>query len=144
MAANPLPENHQAVVAYPIVRGVPSLIEFLVAAFDAEEVHRTKQDDGTVMHAQVRVNDSLLMMGEAGTSHKPMPASLYVYVDDVDRVYHRALKAGAVSVMEPADQFYGDRTGGVKDPVGNVWWIASQLEALTSEELQRRATEQMD
>lgn len=141
MATKPIPENHQAVVAYPIVRGVPSLIEFLVATFDATEVHRTKQDDGTVMHAQVRVNDSMVMMGEAGTSHEPMPASLYVYVDEVDRVYDRALKAGAVSVMEPADQFYGDRTGGVRDPVGNVWWIASRIEELTSEELQRRAIE---
>ena len=138
MAVNPIPNDHQSVVPYPIIKGVPALIEFLKATFDAEEVHRMKQDDGAVMHAQVKVGDTTMMMGEAGESYDPRPISLYVYVEDVDRTYQRALKAGAVSVAEPSDQFYGDRTGSVKDPVGNIWWIASRREDLSSEALQKR------
>lgn len=139
MSVNPVPEEHQSVIPYPIIRGVTALVDFLKAAFDAEEIHQIKDSDGSVMHAQVKVLGSSVMMGEAGTSFQPMPGSIYLYVDDVDAYYRRALDAGAESVMEPADQFYGDRSGGIKDPAGNIWWISSRIEQISTEELQERA-----
>ena len=93
----------------------------------------------TVGHAEVRIGDSMVMMGEASDAWKPMPSALYLYVADVDVAYRRALAAGGTSTMEPMDQFYGDRSGGVKDPAGNIWWIATRVENLSREELERRA-----
>jgi PhnB protein len=108
-------------------------------AFDAREVERMAMPDGTIRHAEVKVGDSMIMMGDAGGDWKAMPASLYLYVDDADATYRRALQAGATSLMEPADQFYGDRNAGVKDPVGNIWWIATHKEDVAPEEIKRRA-----
>jgi uncharacterized glyoxalase superfamily protein PhnB len=85
----------------------------------------------------------MVMMGEPGPEHPPMPAMLYLYVEDVDAVYRRALGAGAVSLMEPADMFYGDRNAGVKDQCGNQWWIATHKEDVSPEELARRAEQAM-
>ena len=76
----------------------------------------------------MRIGDSVVMLGDAHGEHKPLQMMLYVYVDDVDATYQRALAAGAASVQAPADQFYGDRSGGVKDPFGNLWWIATHIE----------------
>src|SRR5918996_1347556 len=95
--------------------------------------------DGTIMHAEVKIGDSTLMMGEASDKWKPMPASIYLYVNDADLVYKRALQAGATSLMPPADQFYGDRHGSVKDPAGNIWWIATHKEDVSPEQLKERA-----
>jgi PhnB protein len=121
------------------VQGVAKLIEFLKQAFDAQEIHRPMlRPDGTIMHAEVRIGDSVVMMGEPMGERMPMPGSLYLYVHDTDAVYHRALQAGATSLMEPADQFYGDRTAGVQDLVGNHWWIAIHKEDVSPEELARR------
>ena len=83
------------------------------------------------------------MLGEAGGQWQPMPASLYMYVTDTDAVYKSALRAGGTSVMEPANQFYGDRNAGVKDPCGNQWWIATRIENLSHQELERRAAAAM-
>jgi uncharacterized glyoxalase superfamily protein PhnB len=100
---------------------------------------RMPTPDGTIMHAEVRIGDSPVMMGEARGEHKPMPGSIYLYVDDTDATYRRALQAGATSLMEPADQFYGDRSASVVDPVGNHWFIATHIEDVPPEELARRA-----
>ena len=81
-------------------------------------------------------------MGEASGEWKPMPSTLYLYVPDADATYQRALEAGATSVQEPEDQFYGDRHGGVKDPSGNLWWVATHIEDVSSEEIARRAAAQ--
>lgn len=134
----PIPEGHHTVMPYLIVPSAPRLIDFLKQVFGAQETHRTTLPDGRVMHAQVRIGDSAVMMGEALGEWPPMPASLYVYVDDTDAAYQRALAAGATSVMAPADQFYGDRNAGVKDADGNLWWIATHLEDVSKEELERR------
>jgi uncharacterized glyoxalase superfamily protein PhnB len=91
------------------------------------------------MHAEVTIGDSVIMMGEPMGEFKPMPCMIYVYVEDTDAVYKQALKAGATSVMEPADQFYGDRNAGVKDMAGNLWWIATHVEDVAPEELEKRA-----
>lgn len=139
MAVKPIPDGFHTLTPYIVVRGVDVLIEFLKAAFDAKETIRTQLPGGSIMHAQVTIGDSVVMMGEAPPDFHPLPGSLYMYVEDTDAVYQRALQAGGVSVMERADQFYGDRNAGVKDPAGNFWWIATHIEDMSDEELQRRA-----
>ncbi len=138
MAVKPVPEGYHNISPYLTVRGVPGLIDFLRRVFDAQETERTSRPDGTVMHAEVRIGDSIVMMGEPMGEFPQMPAMLYVYVPDTDAVYKRALEAGATSMMEPADQFYGDRNAGVRDSFGNVWWIGTHKEDVSKEELQRR------
>jgi PhnB protein len=97
--------------------------------------------DGTVAHAEVAIGDSIVMMGDAGEEWPAMPAFIYLYVEDCDETYARALAAGATSVREPADQFYGDRTSTVRDPVGNLWGIATHVEDIVEEEMARRIDE---
>src|SRR5206468_3698463 len=111
-------------------------------AFDAKEIHRSEMPDGTVMHAEVRIGDSVVMLGETRDASSATPACLYMYVPDVDAVYARAVQAGGVSISEPRDQFYGDRSGGVKDACGNQWWIATHKEDVPADELARRAASQ--
>ncbi|HYA48009.1 MAG TPA: VOC family protein [archaeon] len=103
------------------------VIGFLKRAFAAEEVAKYATPDGVVMHAQVRVGDSVIEMGEAHGKYPPMPTMFYFYVPKVDDVYRQAVAAGATSIQEPADQFYGDRTAGVKDAFGNTWYIATHI-----------------
>ncbi len=86
----------------------------------------------------MKIGDSIVMMAEPFGEWKSMPASLYLYTEDVDASYKRALEAGAASVSEPADQFYGDRSAGVKDPSGNYWGIATHVEDVSPEEMQKR------
>lgn len=139
MAVKPIPVGFHSVTPYLTVQGVPALIDFLKGAFGATEVHRHTLPDGSIMHAQVRIGDSPVMMGEAHGQWPPLPASLYVYVEDVDATYRRALEAGAQSLVAPHDEFYGDRMSGVKDPVGNYWWIATHIEDVGPEEIAKRA-----
>ncbi|MBI3287348.1 MAG: VOC family protein [Chloroflexi bacterium] len=137
MAVKPIPDGYRIVTPYLIVDGVAELLDFLAKAFDAKEHLRLHRPDGSVMHAEVRIDDSVVMLGEPMGEFGPMPASIYLYVNDCDAVYRRALQAGGKSVMEPADQFT-DRYGGVKDPSGNIWWVATHIQDLTPEELARR------
>jgi uncharacterized glyoxalase superfamily protein PhnB len=139
VAVKPVPEGFHTLTPYLVVPGVARLIDFLKEAFNAEELHRSARPDGTIMHAQVKVGDSMLMMGEPAGEWKAMPASLYMYVPDVDAIYRRAIGAGGKSLSEPADQFYGDRHAGLTDPSGNMWWIATHKEDVAPDELERRA-----
>ena len=138
MSVKPIPEGFHTVTPYLPVQGASRLIEFLKQAFGAEEIHVSTMPDGTVMHAQVKIGDSMVMMGEARGEWKAMPGMLYLYVDDVDAWYHRAMKAGATSVRELTNEFYGDRVGGVQDPSGNQWWMATHVEDVSPEEMARR------
>lgn len=139
MAVNPKPDGYHTLTPYLVVREANKAIEFLKQSFAAVETERFDRPDGTVKHVELRIGDSMVMMGEPEGEMQPMPAMLHVYVDDTDAAYHRAIEAGATSMMEPADQFYGDRNAGVKDPCGNVWWIATHVEDVLPEELKRRA-----
>ncbi len=140
MGVRSIPDGFHNVTPYLIVRHVDKVIEFLKRSFGAVEIEeRLSRPDGTVMHAEVKIGNSPIMMGEPMGDFQPMPASLYVYVADTDAAYQRALEAGGTSMMEPADQFYGDRNAGVKDPAGNVWWIATHIEDVAPEELKHRA-----
>jgi uncharacterized glyoxalase superfamily protein PhnB len=139
MAVKPIPDGYHTITPYLIVENVAQLIDFVKQAFDAEEIHRTTLPDGAIMHAEVRIGDSAVMMGQTRGMVPSMTAAFYLYVNDTDAVYQRALQAGATSIMEPADQFYGDRNAGVKDMAGNQWWIATHIEDVSPEELQKRA-----
>ncbi len=139
MAPKPIPDGFHTVTPYLVVQGAAKELDFLKGAFQAEELFRMPQPDGTIMHAEVKIGDSIVMMGEARGQQKPMPCSLYLYVTDADAVYKRALQAGATSTMEPANQFYGDRTAGVRDPAGNQWMIGTHKEDVSPEEIRKRA-----
>ena len=140
MAAKPVPDGYHTVTPYLTVRDAPKVIEFLQQAFGAKISHEpVKRPDGTIMHAQVTVGDSPIMIGEESEMAKPTTSSLYLYVSDVDSVYERAVKAGGNTVMEPTDMFYGDRSSAVKDPSGNSWFIATHKEDVAPQELAKRA-----
>jgi PhnB protein len=131
------PEGFHTVNPYLVVDGAAKVMDFLKKAFDAEEVGDTfKSADGTIMHAAVRIGDSMV---ELGDSAEPMPMNLHVYVDDVDDMYRRAMAAGGISVRAPETTFYGDRSAGVEDPGGNKWWLACHVENVSNEEMMRRA-----
>ncbi len=122
----PIPDGYHTVTPYLIVREAAQLIEFVKQAFEATETFRGTGSAGGI-HAEVRIGDSMMMIGGGGSS-QPFPATLHLYVNDVDAVYARTLQAGATSIMEPADQPYGDRMAGAKDAFGNVWYIATHIE----------------
>jgi len=121
------PKGLQNVNPYLHPRRAEPLISFLKRAFGAEEVAKYASPDGVVHHAQIRVGDSVIEMGEAHGKYETMAAMFYLYVPKVDDVYRQAVAAGATSFQEPADQFYGDRTAGVKDAFGNTWYIATHI-----------------
>jgi PhnB protein len=125
--AEPLPQGMHNLTPYLHPKGTPEVIDFLKRAFDAEEVFRAQDPAGTVHHAKIRIGDSIIAMGEAHGPYQPMPPALHLYVPDTDAAYKRALEAGAISIDEPVNQGYGDRYAGVKDPFGNVWYIATHL-----------------
>ena len=118
-----IPEGLHSVMPYLHPRGAPKLIDFLKRAFDAEESFRAQAPDGTVVHAKIRIGESVVEMGEAHGPYQPMPTVFHLYVDDTDAVYRRSLQAGAVSLSVPANQPWGYRNAGVQDPGGNQWWI---------------------
>jgi PhnB protein len=138
MAVKPVPEGYHTVIPYLIATDAVALIDFMTRAFGAKVHDVTKNPDGTITHADVIVGDSHVMLGQGNDKYPPSPGSIYLYVPDTDAVYRQALAAGATSLMEPADQFYGDRNAGVKDPVGNTWWIGTHVEDVSAEEIQRR------
>jgi len=133
-----VPEGYHSITPYLVVQSAEKLIDFLKAAFGARETVRLLQPDGSIGHTEMRIGDSVLMLSEARAQWKAMPATLYLYLEDVDAAYARALAAGATGVAEPKDQFYGDRSGGVQDMCGNFWWVATRTEDLSEEELKRR------
>lgn len=140
---NPIPNNYQRVIPYLIVKGASDLMEFLKTVFDAEETERMSMPDGTVAHGEVKIGDSTIMISEASEMYKENPTMLYIYVEDVDATYRKALDAGATSVKEPENQFYGDRSCMVTEASGNSWGIATHVEDVSPEEMEKRAAEAM-
>ena len=122
-----VPEGHYSITPYLHPLRAPRLIDFMKRAFGAEELFRAESPDGVVHHAQVRIGDSLISMGEAHGPYQPMPTTLHMYVPNADATYEQALRAGAESIMPVKDQPYGDRSGGVRDAFGNRWFIATHL-----------------
>src|SRR5207245_10191240 len=126
-----------------MVNDAAKLIDFLKDAFGAREKERFTDPTGKIVHAEVRLGDSIVELSDAIGEWKPVHVPLLLYVTDTDSTYRRALRAGATSLREPTDAFYGDRTAGVKDSFGNSWWIATHQEDVSREELERRAEGQM-
>ena len=121
------PDTVQTVQAYLHPLSSARVVEFLQRAFDAEESGRYTSPDGVIQHTTVRIGDSTLEMSDARGDYQPMPSTFYLYVPDVDAAYASALKSGASAISPVADQSYGDRSGGVKDPFGNTWYIATHI-----------------
>lgn len=121
------PDAIQTVQAYLHPLRAAPVADFMERAFGAEESGRYTSPDGVIPHTTIRIGDSNLEMGEANGPYQPMPTTFYLYVPDADTVYARALQAGATSVHPVMDQPYGDRSGGVKDPFGNTWYIATHI-----------------
>jgi PhnB protein len=134
---NPIPEGHHTVTPFLRVTDAAKLIEFLKPAFGAEVAFRMDGPDGSVMHAEVKIGDSMIMIGQS-PANDALRSMIHLYVPDTDAVYKSALAAGATSIREPANQFYGDRSAGVKDFLGNEWWMATHIEDVSKEEMQRR------
>ena len=114
-----------AVYFHPI--GAPRFIDFVEKAFGAQVVERHQSDEGFVYHSKVRIGDSIIELGEAHDQWQPMQSAIYLYVEDVDATYKKALSAGATSALEPTDQPYGDRSAWVNDEFGNIWYLSSWL-----------------
>ena len=120
-----LPEGHQRVIPYLILQNAVAFFDFTKAVFDAEERHRSYQEDQrTLRHGEIRIGDATIMFGQSSDTWATENAGLYIYVEDADVTFQKALDAGATVVMPVADQSYG-RSGGVKDPFGNTWWITA-------------------
>jgi uncharacterized glyoxalase superfamily protein PhnB len=135
-----IPEGYHTITPFLLVRGAAKTIDFAKKAFSAQmRGEPTRRPDGSIMHAEIEIGDSRVMIAEAAEPYQPMPSVLYLYVPNVDAVYQRAIAAGGASLMAPQDQFYGDRSGGVKDPAGNQWFIGTHKEDVAPQEIKKRA-----
>ena len=120
-------ETYRTVTPYLVVPDADVELQFLKSAFGGTEVGCHRNPDNTVMHAEITLGDSLVMLGQAGAHVAARPAALYLWIDDVDATYARALKAGATSESAPEDKPYGHRNAGVIDPNGVTWWIGAPV-----------------
>lgn len=115
---------YPTITPYLVTTHTGEIIEFLKKAFDAEVMHIQETDNGAIAHASLKIQESMVMLAESSDIYPPMPGMLYVYMDDCDAYYKRAMEAGGISLREPTNEAYGDRSSGVKDMGGNQWWIA--------------------
>ena len=147
MATKPIPEGYRTVTPYLIIKGAAEAIEFYKRAFGATELLRMADPHGRVGHAEIKIGDSVIMLAD---EHPAMgyrgprslggsSVSILLYLEDVDAVFERALEAGAKAQRPVANQFYGDRTGTLEDPFGQVWTVATHVEDVPPEEMRRRA-----
>jgi len=143
-SVSPIPSGYHSVTPYLVLDGAAKAIEFYKQAFDAEELLRMPGPDGKVAHAEIKIGDSPVMMADASDEFKGprafggTPVSLMIYVEDVDRVFRQALAQGATQLRPVVDQFYGDRSGTLVDPFGHVWTVATHVEDVPAEEMNRR------
>jgi PhnB protein len=145
--AKHIPEGYHTATPYLIVKGGVQALDFYKKAFGATEIMRMPRPDGKIGHAEIRIGDSRIMLADEfpemdARSPKSLggsPVGLYLYVEDVDATFNQAVALGATVQKPVADQFYGDRSGGIVDPFGHVWYIATHTEDVSPEELQKRA-----
>jgi len=143
----PIPDGYHTATPYLIVNDAAQAIEFYKEAFGATELLRMAKPDGKIGHAEIRIGDSTIMLADefpemgarSPQSFGGSPVSIFLYVENVDAVFAQTVAAGAVVQRPVADQFYGDRMGGVKDPFGHAWYIATHTEDVSPEELRKRA-----
>ena len=141
MAVNPVPDGYHTVTPYLFAHNASRVLDFAEKALDAKVTARKEHPDGAIMHAELKIGDSMVMVGEASAEFGAMPSSIYLYVADCDSVYEKALANGGESVFDMMNLPNGERYGGVKDACGNIWWIASHVEDVSPEEEARRWSE---
>jgi uncharacterized glyoxalase superfamily protein PhnB len=141
MPVKPIPDGYHTVIPYLVVDDANAELEFLKSAFGARVVEVHHGPDGRMMHGDVIIGDSHVMMGQANPEWEAMRAMIHLYVNDCDSTYRSAMAAGGTSVREPRTEFYGDRNGAVRDPNGNQWWISTHVEDVSKEEMERRMKE---
>ncbi|HZN67861.1 MAG TPA: VOC family protein [Tepidisphaeraceae bacterium] len=151
MAVRPVPEGYHTVTPYLIINGAAKALDFYKRAFGAEEVVRMEQPGGKIGHAEIRIGDSMIMLADEvpQMGHKSpaalggTPVSILLYIEDVDARFKRAVAAGAKVQRPLENQFYGDRSATLQDPFGHVWTIATHVEDVPPEEMERRMKEAM-
>jgi PhnB protein len=142
MPVKPIPDGYHTVTPYLMIKGADKFIAFMATVFGAKVTEQLMHPDGRIGHTELRVGDSLIMLSEVPDGTPASPTMLYLYVEDVDSAFDRAVSAGGVIVAPLANQLYGDRSGGVIEPSGNTIWIATHIEDVPPEELRRRAAAQ--
>ena len=146
-AAKAVPVGYHTITPTLTLDDAAKTIEWYKQALGAEEISRSLGPDGKVMHAEIKIGDSLVMMNDVMVGQRGpqalggSPASLWLFVEDSDALFNRAVSAGATVQMPLENQFWGDRAGAVADPAGYTWWIATRKEDLTREEMNQRAAE---
>jgi PhnB protein len=146
-AVKPVPDGYHTITPQLTLDNAAQTIDWYKKALGAEEVSRSAGPDGKIMHAEIKIGDSRVMMNDVMMGQKGpqalggSPASMWLYVENSDALFNRAVGAGAKVQMPMADQFWGDRAGSVADPAGYTWWIATRKEELTPAEMQQRAQE---
>ncbi len=151
MAVKPIPDGYHSVTPYLIISGAAKALAFYKAAFGATEFLRMDGPEGRIMHAEIRIGDSVIMLADESTDVKVVSPttlngtaiSLMVYVEDVDTVFNQAIAQGAFPRRAVQNQFYGDRSGTLVDPFGHVWTISTHIEDLSAEEMNQRAEAMM-
>jgi PhnB protein len=138
VAVKAIPEGQHSITPYLVVVGADKLITFLELAFAGKCVERMQGPNGAIAHAEVKIGDTIIMLGEASERAQAYAATLYHYCTDVDDTHRRAVAAGAKVLSEPTDMFYGDRSGAIVDPCGNSWYIATHIEDVSPDEMERR------
>jgi len=140
MSVKPIPEGYTTITPYLIVEDADKLVEFVEKTFDGELLFKILNDAGRITHGEMKIGNSMLMLSESSDEWKPTNVMLHLYVEDIDATYQKALEAGAISVKEPQNQFYGDRSSCVQDSFGNFWGIATHIEDVSEEEIAERAS----
>ena len=138
MTVKPIPEGYHTITPYLIAEKADKLVEFIEQVFDGELIFKMRNDSGKISHGEMKIGDSMLMLAEASDEWKATRTLLHLYVEDTDAVYQKALEAGAISIKEPQDQFYGDRNSSVQDSFGNIWGISTHIEDVSEEEIAKR------
>lgn len=146
MNTSHLPDGYHSVTPSLSIRGAAEALEFYKKAFGAEELYRLPGSGGKIMHAEFKIGNSVIMMGEEAPEYQSLsplhlggcPSTLHLYVPDVDAAMEKAEKAGAKETMPTADQFWGDRMGGLVDPYGYKWTLATRKETLSPQEIEKR------
>jgi len=149
MATSAKPEGYHSVTPYLAVKGAERAIDFYTRAFNATELMRMPTPDGKIAHAEIKIGDSVVMLSDeypemgsrAPESFDGTPVSLMVYVEDVDKVFKQAIGCGAKELRTVQNQFYGDRSGNLRDPFGHIWTLSTHIEDVPPEEMERRAKE---
>lgn len=137
----PIPEGYHTITPYLVVENALGLVEFIEKAFNGKVTYMMKSGDGKLQHGDMLIGNSHIMISEGTGEYPPKNAMLLLYVDDVDAMYNKAIEAGGKSLREPTNEYYGDRSSGLIDDWGNQWWLATHVEDVSEEEMEKRMKE---